>query len=111
MVQLEDGADRASTLELPESTSGPSEDKVVEDDISEQVDGEKIERVGGSSALDLFKAAEETDGHSRASRHGGVGPMRTVAAKLMTAGEQDENKTREWPPTLLFVPQMPRTQV
>lgn len=35
MVQLEDGADRASTLELPESTSGPSEDKVVEDDIPE----------------------------------------------------------------------------
>lgn len=35
MVQLEDGADQASTLELPESSSGPSEDKVVEDDISE----------------------------------------------------------------------------
>lgn len=76
-----------------------------------QVDGEEIERVGGSSALDLFEAAEETDGHSRASRHGGVGPMRTVAAKLMRAGEQDENKTREWPPTLLFVSQMPQTQV
>lgn len=43
MVQLEDGADRASTLELPESTSGPSEDKVVEDDIPEPSSNSKDE--------------------------------------------------------------------
>jgi hypothetical protein len=36
-----------------------------------QVHGNKVERVDRSSALDLFQAAEETDGHSRGSWHSG----------------------------------------
>lgn len=87
-----------------------------------QVNGKEVDRISRSSALDLVQAAEETDGHSRTARHGGVDPMRTCRwlATAMVGGKsmmvtrvkmrEDREKRTEQPTPFSLCSKTPNTE-